>query len=229
MKKRRPLKKRLLGSPLVVWPLAMLTAALIRVLYYTNRRHFDFPASLTPYVRGELPAIFCFWHGRMIAQPFLNPPLPMYVLMSAHRDGVFIGTVMRCFGIRMVAGSRSRTGANALRGLMEITGRGHNISITPDGPRGPAQMAASGAAYLASKSGHPLIAVTFSATRHRRIRSWDRFMLPLPFGRIHFIVAEPQIVPREVSDAVISEHTARLEETLNRITAEADARCGVQS
>ncbi|PZP86258.1 MAG: hypothetical protein DI582_03355 [Azospirillum brasilense] len=227
MSKRRSLGKRLLASKPVIWLIAVLASLAIRALYYSNRRTFEVPETLRPYADGTTPAIFCFWHGRMIMQPFLRPPLPMHVLISQHRDGVLISTIMQCFGIRTVAGSRSKGAANAMRGLLAVTGRGENVSITPDGPRGPFQQAANGAAFLASHSGHPIIAVTFSASRHTRMRSWDKFMMPRPFGRIAFVAEGPFFVPANAADEAILEHTAALEATLNRITEKADALCGV--
>jgi len=229
MSKRRSLGKRLLSSTPVIWLIAVLASLTIRALYYTNRRSYRWPDAIVPYANGSKPAIFCFWHGRMIMQPFIRPPRPMHVLMSQHRDGVLISTIMQCFGIGTVAGSTSKGAANAMRGLLAVTGRGENVSITPDGPRGPFQQAANGAAFLASRSGHPIIAVTFSANRHKRMRSWDKFMLPHPFGRIAFVAEGPFFVPTDASDEAILEHTVALEATLNRITAQADALCGVMA
>ena len=229
--KKRSLKKRFLNSPLVLWPVVILASVLLRLMFLTNRKTYDWPAQIAPYARGDQPAIFCFWHGRMIAQMFLTPPgRHTFVLSTTHRDGVIASMLSRCFGIHTVYGTRSKgaaAAATAARGLLAVLRQGHNLSITPDGPRGPAQQAAQGAAFLASKSGHPLIPVTFSATRHKRLRSWDRFMVFLPFGSIHYIASEPIHVPADADDDAIAAATQRMQSELNRITAAADLVCKV--
>jgi len=221
-------KKRLLNHPVVAWAIAILFSFVVRLIYLTNRVHKDYPEASQPYIRGQQPGIFCFWHGRMIVQPFIKPPRRMYVLMSGHRDGLLIGRVMRCFSIHHINGSNSRDASKALRGLLAVTAQGHNVSITPDGPRGPFQkVGAAGAAYLASKSNCPIIPVSFSATRHQRFRSWDKFMFPLPFGRIHFTLGEPIFLDEHADDAALDRASAALEIQLNQLTALADERCGV--
>lgn len=220
--------KRFRNYPPVRWSIAILFSLAVRVIYYLNRVHYAFPESALPYLYGQKPAIFCFWHGRLMMQPFIDPPTRrMHVLMSQHRDGRFVSSIMRCFGIYSVRGSRSRDAARALRNLVSITTREQNICITPDGPRGPSQQAAHGPAFLASHSGYPIIAVSFSSTRHVRLRSWDRFMLSLPFGTICFTASEPLFVVNESDDATIRKTTQTLQLRLDSITKQADDYCGV--
>lgn len=225
---RRSPRQRLLTTPLVTWPLAFLLAAIVRLTYLSNRVTYHCAPGVAPYRNGQQPAIYCFWHGRMIMQPFIRPHnRRMHVLVSLHRDGAFIGTIMRCFGIHAISGSKSRGGARAMRAMLQQARRGDNIAITPDGPRGPAQRAESGAVYLAARSGHAIVPITFAATRHVRFRSWDRFMLPKPFGRIHFALGAPMHVPAKADAATLARLTGELENTLNILTRQADEACGI--
>lgn len=227
-KRRRPFKKRLIASPWALWPLAILFSLLVRAIYMTNRVERRMPHELMPYWQGERSAIYCFWHGRMILQPFIKPARRrMLVLMSQHRDGRAIGTVMHCFGIGNIPGSTSRGAAAALRRLVATAQAGHNMAITPDGPRGPFQQAAEGAAYVASRTGYAIIPVTFSCSRHRRLKTWDRFMFPLPFGKVCFVAAPAIEVAAIPTEAELRAATAALQSSLNRITEEADRACGV--
>jgi len=224
---QRSFKKRLLSNPFSWWLIALLVSVLVRLIYVTARIEKQIPAAAEPYFSGEKPAIFCFWHGRLLMHLTVKPPVrPMYVLASHHNDGTLIAGTMRRFGIDQVRGSRNRGGAQALLALFKITHAGGNISITPDGPRGPFQKAAQGAAFVAAKTGYPIIPITFSATRYRRLRTWDRFMIPRLFSRIVFIAAEPMVVDGE-ADAAVAVATQQLEQTLARITADADRQCGV--
>lgn len=223
MAKKRPLKKRILNSPAAHWVLSLLASLLVRAIYATCRVSREFEAGSLPYMCGEKPAIFCFWHGRLIMQPFLRPRArPLYVLISHHNDGALITATIRWFGIDSVRGSRKQGAAQAVFDLLRVTEAQANIAITPDGPRGPFQKAAPGAAYVAAKTGYPLVPVAFSASRHWRFGSWDKFMLPKPFARIRFLCGAPMFVTEEEAAA-----TAQLETDLTRITAEADEACGV--
>ncbi len=225
---RRPLKKRILNSPVVHFVLSLLMSLAMRAIYLTCRHEkILFAEESTPYYNGELPAIFCFWHGRMIMQPFVKPPRrSMSVLISHHNDGALITATMLWFGIGSVRGSKKLGSTQAVRSLLDISERGGNIAITPDGPRGPFQKAAQGAAYVAAKTGYPLLPITFSASRHWRFKSWDKFMMPKPFSRLTYVVG-PLLRATGDSDEAVATTTAALEETLTRITAEADRTCGV--
>lgn len=228
---RKSLKKRLLSSPVFLGPAIAIASVILRAIYITNRKTFHMPESIVPYKSGQAQAIYCFWHGRMMANLFVKPSRRrMYVLTTRHTDGLIASMLCRCFGIRTVWGTRSKgaaAAANAARALLDVVRKGYNISITPDGPRGPFQQAAPGAVYLASKSGHPIVSVTFSATRYKRLRSWDRFMIFMPFGHIHYVVGEPIHVAPDADEATIHQTTLKLAAEMNRLTEEADRLCGV--
>jgi lysophospholipid acyltransferase (LPLAT)-like uncharacterized protein len=225
--KKPPLKKRILNARATHLVLSFLASLLMRAIYATNRVSFEFDESTLPYLSGDKPAIFCFWHGRMIMQQFVKPRgRSMSVLISHHNDGALITAVMKWFGVGSVRGSKKRGSTKALRDMLGVTEAGGNLAITPDGPRGPFQKAAEGAAYVAAKTGYPLLPITFSASRHWRFRSWDRFFVPKPFGRITF-VTHPLLTVTDDDDAAITAATVALENALTTITAEADEICGV--
>src|SRR5690606_23544539 len=137
--------------------------------------------------RGDANGVFAFWHGRMMLLPAFCPPKrKMHVLISLHRDGKLISQTIGRFGQETVSGSTSRGGKEAVSEILTLLENGANISITPAGPRGPAQVAAKGIAGVARLSGKPVSPVVFASTRAKHMRSWDRFMLALPFGRIFF-------------------------------------------
>ena len=155
---------------------------------------------LAPYLSGGA-VIVAVWHERLPLIPALwAPSRRMYpgrgvaALASRHRDGRLVGGVLARFGVRVVQGSSARVkpgrarmkeagGAAGLRGLVAALAAGDAVVITPDGPRGPRRVAAAGVAQLSVMSGAPVIAVA-GAVRHRVVlRSWDRMVVPLPFGR----------------------------------------------
>ncbi len=152
------------------------------------------------------PAVFSFWHEHLPLMPALamlarrSPsyyPAPIHTLVSRHRDGQFIGAVVRQFGIEPVLGSSSRGGAIGLRQLLNLLLRGAMIGITPDGPRGPRRQAAKGVAQLAALAGVPILPCAARTSRRIVLNTWDHMSLPLPFGR-GVVVCGPAIaVPRD--------------------------------
>ena len=221
-------RKQFLKSHFVHHTLAFLVSLLMRLIYLTCRVEKIAPLETLPYLSGEKPGVFCFWHGRMIMYPFLKPPgRTMSVLISHHNDGALIRMTLRWFDIGSVRGSSSnRRGSKALKDLLQVTQAGGNISMTPDGPRGPFQKAKPGAAFIAAKTGHPLLPVTYSTTRPKRLRSWDKFMIPMPFSRIVFMMAPPIFVA-DNDEAALDAATIALETQLTALTRENDIACGV--
>jgi lysophospholipid acyltransferase (LPLAT)-like uncharacterized protein len=214
------LKKRLLKHDMTQALLGRMLALFIQLVYFANRKIHHVDDAARPYMRGEGNAIFAFWHGRMMLLPAFCPPgHAMRVLISHHRDGKLISTVIGHFGQQTISGSSSRGGKEAVAEILRALERGDNISITPDGPRGPAQIAAPGVAALARLSGKAVLPVTFSSTRHKRFSSWDRFMLALPLGRIVFCVGAPIMIEKDAD-----EEQARLtiEQAMNALVKRAD-------
>ena len=215
------LSKRILKHPATQAILAFLLASFIRFVYYTSRRQFRFHDDAMPYMRGERNGVFAFWHGRMMLCPTICPPKrQMHVLISLHRDGTLISTVISHFNQLTVSGSTSRGGKEAVLEMLRLLKVGDNISITPDGPRGPNQQASLGVVTVARLANVPILPVTFSSTRAKRFKSWDRFMLALPFGRIVFCVGAPIMVEEQAGD---DEMRLRVEQAMNHLVETADS------
>ena len=214
------LGKKILKSPFTQMLLSRLLSGMIKLVYLTSRIRYQMPEASKPYMHGKTNAIFAFWHGRMMMFPPISPPNHiMHVLISHHGDGRLISSTIGHFRLKTIAGSTSRGGLEAANGILRMLEVGDNISITPDGPRGPLQTASKGIITIAKRSGKPIIPVTFSSTRATRFKSWDRFMLALPFGRVVYYVGEPMFVDQNADD-----ETALLEfeKTMNRLVIEAD-------
>src|SRR6185437_8699149 len=86
--------------------------------------------------------------------------------------------------MRAVRGSSSRLGREALTGLVEVVKAGHDVGITPDGPRGPCYDFKPGALIVARRTGCLALLVGGEFTSAWRMRSWDGFYLPKPFSRV---------------------------------------------
>jgi hypothetical protein len=170
---------------------------------------------------SDRPIIYALWHSRLLMMPFARRrEREIALLVSASRDGEIVQKVMVPFGCRAIRGSSTRGGHRALRDLARAIDDGCDTAITPDGPRGPARHAKLGALALARMTGAVIVPVAYGATRARRARSWDGFLVPLPFSTVRFAAGEPIVVPPDASD--LTPWRLRLEEELNRVTDLAD-------
>ncbi len=212
------LSKRLLKHPRTQAILSHFLAWYIRLVMLTSRKEFHIHPDSEIFMRGEKNAIFAFWHGRMMLLPAINPPRKMHVLISEHRDGKLISQVIHHFGQDTVVGSSSKGGAEAVRSIVRLLKKGDNISITPDGPRGPNQQAEAGIVTIAKLSRKPVLPATFYASKHKRLRSWDRFMVAKPFGRIVFCIGAPIMIEQADEATRIA-----IETSMNNLVEQADA------
>ncbi len=219
--------KRLLKSRAAQALLAALIGGYVRLVFRLTRWTEIGEERVRRHADTGRPFIACFWHGRMIQIPNLwRYAMPIHLLASSHRDGRLILQMVRRFGIRPIVGSSSRGGTQALRTMVQVIKDGGCIALAPDGPRGPRMRAAPGVIALAKLTGVPIFPLTFSTVRGRVLTTWDRFLLPFPFGRGVIIYGEPVVVPADGDEEALEAARAALETRLNEITAEADRRCG---
>ena len=207
--------------------MSWLAARYIRLVWRTGRWSIENARLADTLVGDGRPFIACFWHGRMLMIPNAWVySAPVSILISQHRDGVFISRTLQHLGVGTIAGSSSRGGGNALIAMVRALKRGEYIGITPDGPRGPRMRVAPGAISAAKLSGALLLPVTFAAVRSRVFSSWDRFLLPYPFTRGVVRIGEPINVPRDADDALSEQLRQDLERTLIDMTMTLDKELG---
>lgn len=172
--------------------------------------------------QARRPLIFVFWHGEMLPLLWQHRNEGVAILISQHKDGELIARVAAALGYRAVRGSTSRGGERALLGLVRELRDGHDVAVTPDGPRGPARRFAPGAAIAAHRAGAPLMPLAASASSAWRLRSWDRFLIPKPFARVTVAYVTPAEVTTESARAA-AEDVERLERLIDEAGALARA------
>lgn len=166
--------------------------------------------------------ILCFWHSRFVLMPYCYPGPRIVVLSSNHRDAEALVRLLRMFGIEQARGSSTEGGATGLRQILRKVGEGCDVGLTPDGPRGPRRRVQPGVVAVARFTGLPIIPVTFSASPSRRLRTWDRTLLPKFFSKGVFVYGDPLVVPRGADAGTQETMRLALESELDRITDLAD-------
>jgi hypothetical protein len=210
--------------------LAWLAAQYVRFVAATTRWRVDDAGLRRVTDMGE-PGILAFWHGRLLMMPIAwhGRPRPFHMMISEHRDGALIARTVAHMNIRTTGTDSKNGGLAALREMKRRMDDGGWVGITPDGPRGPRMRAKPGAIKLSQLAGRPIVPVSLGMSRCRRLGSWDRFLVALPFGRGTILFGEPIRVPRITDTETLDRLRLELETRLNELTARADAHCGVSS
>jgi lysophospholipid acyltransferase (LPLAT)-like uncharacterized protein len=216
--------------PVVQATLSRLMAGWMRLCFATIRwRHENHELVEAVWAEGG-PAIIAFWHSRIGLAPAAwdhDRGQPIRALISLSPDGQFIADAVARLGFPAIRGSsqkkenpqKAKGGSQALRDALKWLKSGGAVTLTPDGPRGPARQMGEGLAVMARMSGAPVLLLSLSCRPAIRLNSWDKAMLPLPFGR-GAIVWDRVEIGRDVDPStVIDEWTRRL----TAVEARADA------
>ncbi len=127
-------------------------------------------------------------------QPFnyqkLKPSGKISAMISQHKDGEAITRTVEYLGINSIRGSSSRGGAAKvlISAIKEIKGGGNDVAITPDGPRGPRHSVADGVVAISQKTNAKILVFNCKPTKYWQFNSWDKFILPKPFGKLEFFL-----------------------------------------
>lgn len=185
--------KALLRSDVVIEAAAAIVSAYLRFAYATTRwTHVDRDKAQA-LLEGK-PVILCLWHCLVPIAPAVWPreySNKLRVLISQSADGELIARTMAGIGLGSIRGSsqkrtdpaKTKGGMAAFRDMAKWVRSGGSIAITPDGPRGPAQVMADGAPVLARFTKAPVIMVGVASKPCIRLKTWDRTVFPVPFAK----------------------------------------------
>lgn len=194
-----------------------------RIEVAEGRAHLDALAAAGP------PAILAFWHDRVIPGAYYTgvrmarrQDVDVTALTSRSGDGELVARIMRRWGARIVRGSSSAGGREAMWALRSVV-RSHGSCpiLVPDGPRGPARHLKRGILVLARMSGAPVLAMGLASDRHWRLNSWDRMTIPKPFARVRVCVRRFES-DRHSEEGPDPADRHRLQSLLNEVTLRAD-------
>ncbi|MNU58000.1 hypothetical protein D3C71_471280 [compost metagenome] len=225
---------RPLRNPIIQTSMAWLLSEWMRFCFATIRWEQE-NEQVAEEVWAEGGGVLCaFWHSRLALAPACWPmerAQPVKGLVSLSADGEFFARAVGRLGIPAVRGSssnkdkakQSKGGTQALRdGLKQLKVGG--LALTPDGPRGPARQMAEGLPLMAKISGAPVLFIGLSCKPAIRLNSWDKAIVPLPFGK-GAVVWDKAWYPEE---AEMAEVAAAWTERLTAVEARADVLTGLK-
>ena len=225
---------RPLRNPIIQTSVAWLLSEWMRFCFATTRWTYE-NQQVAEEVWAEGGGVLCaFWHSRIGLAPACWPAgraQSAKGLISLSADGEFIAKAVARLGFPAVRGSsankdkvkQAKGGTQALRdGLKQL--KVGALALTPDGPRGPARQMAEGRPLMARISGAPVLFIGISCKPAIRLNSWDKAVLPLPFGK-GAIVWDKAWYP---AGAEVAEVASAWTERLTAVEARADVLTGLE-
>ena len=175
--------------------------------------------TVDPVVDGfEGPNIYLFWHEYIPIPFYLRGRCNITMLLSRHRDAEWLSHAARYMGFGTVRGSSSRGGVASLKKLMQV-GKEMNLTMTPDGPRGPRRVLAPGCIYLASRLKIPLVCLGFGYNSCWRMENaWDRFAIPKPFAQARMMIGRRIHIPEGLDRDGIEHYREFVQDVLEQKT-----------
>ena len=163
-----------------------------------------------------------FWHNRIFMTSYFFRHRNMVAMISHNRDGEYIARVSRRLGFGNARGSSSRGSRGALVEMLRAIKQNRDVLFTLDGPRGPRYIAKPGAAYLARKSGNPILPFTISVEKKWIMRSWDGFIVPKPFSRALVLIGKSIHVAPHADEPAMKHFEMRIQKSLDSLCHRAD-------
>lgn len=143
--------------------------------------------------------ILAFWHGTMLLPWYLHGNPNFAALTSKSKDGDILAKILGRWKFKVVRGSSSTGGNEALESMIEYVKNNYSIAITPDGPRGPRHEFKPGAVITAKKTGAPLVLAGVSFKSKKVLNNWDRFEIPYFFSSVKIVYSEPIYVSKDLT------------------------------
>jgi len=215
-----------LFQELISW----LFVAYMNFVFFSSKKIFVNHEVVLQAAKDKQPLILTSWHNRLMMMPFITQkPKKLYTsyrvmtLVSKHGDGRFVGKVMEKFGMIAIYGS-SKDGRKAsrgidfasMKGILNSLKSGISLGITPDGPRGPNQKINGEIVNIARISGAKILPISYSASRFKKLNTWDSFYIPLPFSTLCFYFDEVAfVVPKDANKTEIKKIQIAVEERMN--------------
>ena len=170
---------------------AFLGHWLLRGFFWINSRTVLNGERLNKAVSSGRPVLICCWHGRLLFPVFQWNRQNYYALAGRNKDGEIISKIATKLGWKMLRGSSSQGGSMAYMEMIRVLNDGCTLFITPDGSQGPEYEVKEGAIKSSLRTEAIMVPVSGQASRAWKIRNWDTFVIPKPFGRIVHVVGDP--------------------------------------
>jgi lysophospholipid acyltransferase (LPLAT)-like uncharacterized protein len=169
------------------------------------------------------PVIILVWHGKIFLVPYFFRGRGNMPLISPSRDGEIPARIMNGWGYKILRGSSSHFMKSAWQEMKKELAAGGEVIIVPDGPKGPDRVLKMGCIKLAAETGAVLVPWSFSTSKRKALKSWDRFLLFYPLTRVVAAYGAPVEVGPTASEEEAEEERRRVEKIMIDFDREIDS------
>jgi len=201
--------------------LPALATAYMKLVDITSRKIF-INQEYEEEIFKKQPFATCTFHQTI---PFAAYYIGRYhgvVMVSRSWDGELLAGALHRWGWKTTRGSSSRGGKEALAEMIDMANEQQCPSgLAVDAPRGPAGKVKMGIVILGRETGHPVMPFGMWCTRYVQFKSWDKMIVPLPFGTIVFAFEKPIYVPKGLDREAYEDIRLEIEHSIERGVATA--------
>ena len=219
------IKKKLLKKNFVQNILGFFTFLYIRAVNFTSSIQFENESIPKQFWNNDKPFILAFWHSQLMMIGFSwKKNKNVNILASSHSDGRFGAIVGKYFNLNNIQTSKKNKSVS-LRFIFKLLNDNNYIGITPDGPRGPKEIVSEGIIKIAKTSKVPIIPIGFWSSKNFKLKSWDSFLITLPFSKCSFVWNKPLEIPYNIQENQIQHYQKLLQEKINQSVKKAQNNC----
>jgi len=219
------IKKKLLRNFFVQNILGFFTFLYIRTVNLTSSIQFENETIPKQFWNNDKPFILAFWHSQLMMIGFSwKKNKNVNILASGHSDGKFGAIVGKYFNLNNIQTSKKNKSIS-LKSIFKLLNDNNYIGITPDGPRGPKEIVSEGIIKIAKSSKVPIIPIGFWSSKNFKLKSWDSFLITLPFSKCSFVWNKPLEIPYNIQENQIQHYQKLLQEKINQSVKKAQNNC----
>jgi lysophospholipid acyltransferase (LPLAT)-like uncharacterized protein len=159
--------------------------------------------------------VFIFWHRKMLIGWWLFKGRRVAALVSQSKDGEILNRVLNNWNYKVVRGSSSKGGKEALKEIVDLSKQNYSVVITPDGPLGPVNEIKNGALIISNECNVSVIPVKIVYYKKKILtKSWDGFEIPLPFSECKVYFGNKYLYEKYLDDEELFELKRKISEEM---------------
>ncbi len=197
----------------------------ISVLIKTLRIKIINGETISKFANEKKNFVSAFWHGSMLIGWYMHKNENVAALVSQSKDGEVLAKILEKWNYKVVRGSSSLGGNEALSVMVDLIRGNNSLAITPDGPRGPIYKMKAGAVVTAKKTNVPLFLAGIGIKKKSVLKSWDHFEVPKPFSKVVVLYSDPVLIDDSFSYEETNQKIIECEALLNKLQKDALQLC----